>query len=401
MKPKGRHPHHALSAVKVNSITAPGRYADGNGLYLVVEETGAKRWVLRTVVQGTRTDLGLGGLTLVSLKTAREKAVAQRTIARDGGDPRQERRDRDAIPTFEKAARTVHEEYSPTWRNPKHAAQWINTLTEYVFPIFGKKRVSEVDTPDVKRALSPIWLKKPETARRVKQRIGTVLDWAKTSGYRTGDNPVEAVTDGLPDQPKNGGHHAAMKYADVGAFIEKLRAHDCAESIRLAFEFMILTAARTGGVIGAQWGEIEGDTWTIAAARMKAEREHRVPLPARCSQILERARELGGAYVFPGRTKDKPLSNMVFLMTLRRMDVDTTAHGFRSSFRDWSAEQTNYPRDVAEMALAHTIKDKTEAAYRRGDLFEKRAMLMAEWERHCATVRKGGDVVPMRAKGRA
>ena len=398
MKPKGRHPHHALSAVKVNSITAPGRYADGNGLYLVVEETGAKRWILRTVVQGTRTDLGLGGLTLVSLKTAREKAVAQRTIARDGGDPRQERRDRDAIPTFEKAARTVHEEYSPTWRNPKHAAQWINTLTEYVFPIFGKKRVSEIDTPDVKRALSPIWLKKPETARRVKQRIGTVLDWAKTSGYRAGDSPVEAVTDGLPDQPKNGGHHAAMKYADVGAFIEKLRAHDCAESIRLAFEFMILTAARTGEVIGAQWGEIDGETWTIPAGRMKAEREHRVPLSARCSQILEQARELGGPYCSPGRTKDKPLSNMVFLMTLRRMDVDTTAHGFRSSFRDWAAEQTNYPRDVAEMALAHTIKDKTEAAYRRGDLFEKRAMLMAEWERHCATVRKGGDVVPIRAK---
>ncbi len=402
LKRKGQHPHNALTAIRVNAARKPGRYADGNGLYLVVEPSGAKRWILRTVVHGRRTDIGLGGISLVSLKEAREKATALRKLAREGGDPITERRRaRAGILTFERAARAVHAEHKATWKNEKHIAQWINTLEEYVFPVFGNKPVSQVDTPDVLRALSPIWLKKPETARRVRQRIGVVLDWAKAAGHRSGDNPVLGIAKGLPKQSDRAEHHAALPYAKVSEFIEKLRAHECAESIRLAFEFLILTATRTSEVLRATWTEIDADTWTIPADRMKAEREHRVPLPARCLEILARARELSGGegYIFPGRMKDKPLTNMVFLMTLRRMAVDTTAHGFRSSFRDWASERTNFPREVCEMALAHTVRDKTEAAYRRGDLFEKRRELMNEWARFCQSRGKnGGKVVPIQRK---
>lgn len=398
MKPKGRHPHNALSAVKVNANLAPGRYADGNGLYLVVDQSGAKRWILRTIVQGRgRTDIGLGGLSVVSLKDARIKAATLRGLARDGRDPIADRRAREDMPTFEAAALQVHTEHSPAWRNSKHAKQWIKTLTEYVFPVFGKKRLDLIDTPDILRALFPIWLAKPETARRVRQRIGAVLDWAKAAGHRAGDNPVQGVLEGLPKQPRNGQHHAALPYAKVPAFVEQLRASHVAESIKLAFEFLILTAARTGEVIHAKPGEVEGDTWTIPGERMKASKAHKVPLTARCMEILKRAGEINGAgdYIFQGRIKGKPLSNMAFLMALRRMDVDTTAHGFRSSFRDWTAEQTNYPREVCEAALAHTIADKTEAAYRRGDLFERRRLLMQEWANYCTTPREEGKVLSM------
>lgn len=399
MKRKGKHPHNELSAVRVNAVKAPGRYADGNGLYLLVEPSGAKRWILRTVVQGRRTDIGLGGLSLYSLKDARERAMALRRLAREGGDPVAERKSaRERGITFEDAARAVHAEHSKSWKNKKHAAQWISTLEEYVFPIFGKKPVGQVDTPDVLNALSPIWLTKPETARRVRQRIGTVLDWAKAAGHRDGDNPVHGVGKGLPKQSDRATHHAALPYGEVADFIAKLRRDDSAETIRLAFEFLILTATRTSEVLLAKWDEIKGDTWTVPAERMKAKREHRVPLSPRCLEILKRAKELSGdGYIFPGRMKGEPLSNMAFLMTVRRMGIDTTAHGFRSSFRDWASERTNFPRDVCEMALAHTIKDKTEAAYRRGDLFDKRRDLMNSWAAY-ATAKKG-DVIPLMAKG--
>lgn len=398
LKRKGQHPHHALTSVRVNAAKKPGRYGDGNGLYLLVEPSGAKRWILRTVVHGRRTDIGLGGLSIVSLKEAREKAMALRKLAREGGDPVAERkRARVGIPTFEAAALAVHLEHKAGWKNPKHVDQWINTLREYVFPIFGKRPVNQVDTPEVLKALSPIWLTKPETARRVRQRIGVVLDWAKASGHRSGDNPVRSVANGLPKQPDKVTHHGALPYAEVPAFIEKLRMHECAESIRLAFEFLILTATRTSEVLLATWAEIEDDTWRIPAVRMKADREHRIPLSERCIEILKRAREIGeGDYIFPGRTKDSPLSNMAFLMVMRRMGEPKTPHGFRSSFRDWASERTNFSREVCEMALAHTIKDKTEAAYRRGDLFEKRRDLMATWAAYAT--REKGDEQPKQPK---
>jgi integrase len=338
---KGRHPEKALSAVRVRAITEPGRYADGNGLYLVVDRSGTKRWLLRTIVRGKRCDIGLGGLKLVTLSEARESAAAYRKLAREGGDPlAQRRRERAVIPTFAEAARSVHAAHAASWKNRKHAAQWINTLAEYVFPVLGDRRVDHIGTPDVLRVLSPIWLAKPETARRVRQRIRTVLDWTKAAGYRAGENPVDGVAKGLPRQPDRANHHAALPYAEVPKFIRQLRDSDASEPARLAFEFLVLTATRTNEVLQATWREVEWKPplWIIPPRRMKSAREHRVPLSPRCLDILVRAKEVssGSDYVFPGRAVDKPLSDMVFLMILRRMERDVTAHGFRSSFRDWA-----------------------------------------------------------------
>lgn len=384
MKRKGQHPRNALTAVKVNATKKPGRYADGNGLYLVVDLSGAKRWMLRAIVQSKRRDIGLGGLSVVSLADARKKAEKLRGIARDGGDPIAERRkERVKIPTFEKAARDVHAENAPSWKNPKHAAQWIKTLEDYVFPVFGSRAIDTIESPDVVTALSPIWLTKPETARRVKQRIGMVLDFAKAKGYRAGDNPVAAATDGLPKQAKDDGHHDALPYKQIPRFIEKLRRSDSGLIPRLAFEFLILTATRTNEAISAKWNEIDlkEKTWTIPAERMKASKEHVVPLCIRCIDILGQVRAVdgGGDYVFPGRVRGKPLSNTVFLMMIRRLNEKGTGHGFRSSFKDWASEETHFANEVSEMALAHAVKDKTEAAYRRGDMLEKRRALMQEW----------------------
>jgi integrase len=383
----GSHPNRALTAISVKNKTHAGRYADGNGLYLVVDPSGAKRWVLRTVVHGRRRDIGLGGTRLVSLVEAREKAATLRKIARDGGDPlAAKRRASVMVPTFEEAARHAHAAHKAAWRNEKHAAQWMTTLERYALSYMGQIPVDQVGTPDVHRVLSPIWLSKPETARRVRQRIGTVLDWAKTSGFRTGENPVDGVGKGLPRQPERKGHFTAMAYQDLPGFIARLREHDGpGEYARLALEFLILSAARTSEVLGALWPEIDIDytIWTVPAARMKTGRDHRVPLAMRAIEILERASVLsaGSELVFAGRSPDRPMSNMVFLMTLRRMGVAATAHGFRSAFRDWAAEETNFPRDVCEAALAHAIENKTEAAYRRGDLFDKRRDLMNAWEK--------------------
>lgn len=400
MKPKGSHPDKALSAVKVRSLTEPGRYADGNGLYLEVDPSGAKRWLLRVMVRGRRRDIGLGSLKLVSLAEAREKAAELRKLARSGGDPLAERRRQHVgVPTFEEAAKAVHEAHKATWKNAKHASQWINTLTEYAFPKLGSRRVDQIETPDVLAVLSPIWLARPETARRVRQRIGAVMDWAGAAGHRTGPNPVLGVGKGLPKQPDRVAHHAALPYTQIPSFVKALRASDATEPSRLAFEFLILTAARTGEVIGATWAEIDlkQKLWIIPAGRMKAEREHRVPLTERCLEILRRAKALTGGqgYVFAGRSDGKPLSNMASLMMLRRMQIACTVHGFRSSFRDWASERTSFPRDVCEMALAHTVNDKVEAAYRRGDLLEKRRKLMASWTGFVTA--STADIVSLRA----
>jgi integrase len=399
MKATGRHPEKALSSIKIKNLSKPGRYTDGNGLYLVVDPSAAKRWVLRTVVKGKRSDIGLGSLSLVSLAESREEAAKLRKIARADGDPLAVRRAaRRTVPSFEVAAIAVHESNKPSWKNPKHADQWINTLSEYVFPVFGQKAIDQIDSADILKAMNPIWLAKAETARRVLQRIRAVLDWAKASGFRSGDNPVDGVSRVLPKQKDTEIHHAALPYADVPGFIQKLRVLDASVAGRLGFEFTILTAARTSETLNAVWTEIdfENATWTIPAARMKAQREQRIPLSGRCIAILKEARKLSGdnSFVFPGRAADKPLSNMAFLMMLRRMKLDITAHGFRSSFRDWASEQTNFPQAVCEAALAHAVKNKVEAAYNRTDLFEKRRELMTTWAKFCAKA-------PAKAKPRA
>lgn len=378
-----KHPDKALTAIGVRALKTPGRYADGNGLYLKVSKSGAKRWELRTMVRGKRCDIGLGGLKLVSLAEARDEAEKYRKIARNDGDPLAEkRRIRQVVPTFKGAAESVHKEHAKAWKNGKHSDQWINTLKSYAYPAFGDRKVDQVLTADILKALTPIWLEKPETARRLRQRIGTVLDWAKAAGFRSGDNPVADIHKALPRQPERKGHFTALPYTDVPAFVRRLR-EDAPTSSSLAFEFLILTAARTGEVLEAKWSEIDLDqaAWTIPADRMKAGREHRVPLPPRCLEILGQAKELaaGSEFVFAGRSSGKPMSNMALLMMIRRLRVDCTVHGFRSAFRDWTSERTNFAREICEAALAHIVKDKTEAAYRRGDLFEKRRELMAVW----------------------
>jgi integrase len=393
-KPKGRHPQHKLNAVRVKSLK-PGRYADGNGLYLFVEPSGAKRWVLRTVVWtasgAKRYDLGLGSTQLVSLADARTEAAELRRAARKKVDIVAARRaERRIVPTFEAAAKEVHKQHGAAFRNPKHRAQWLASLEADIFPVFGSRPVNAIDTGDVLKALSPIWTTKPETARRLKQRIKVVLDWAKASGFRNGDNPVDGITKVLPKVRPAASHHAALPYGQVPTFVHTLREANAGESAKLAFEFLILTAARTGEVIGARWDEIDRDakTWTIPAARIKAGREHRVPLSARCLELLDAAEKIadGGGFVFPGRSPNAPLSNMVLLMVLRRLKrTDITTHGFRSAFRDWAAERTNMPRAVCEAALAHVIKDKTEAAYFRSDLFDQRRKLMDSWARFATT----------------
>jgi integrase len=401
MVPKsGKHPEKALSPVKLRNHMEPGRYADGNGLYLVVEPSGSKRWVLRTVIKGKRCDIGLGSLGLVPLAEAREEAGRLRKIARAGGDPLAIRREaRKTIPTFETVAKQVHEAHAPSWKNPKHAAQWLTTLTEYTFPEFGTRRVDAVQTNDVKAALLDIWLSKPETARRVRQRIHMVFEWCKASGWVTA-NPCDGLGKVLPKQPAKQEHHAALPYPKAPAFITSLRAaEDVGEPVKLAFELLILTATRTNEVLAAKPGEfdLEAGIWTIPADRMKAKRDHRVPLAPQSVDLVKQALKLNGdgTYLFPGRDLKKPLSNMAFLMALRRMNVDTTAHGFRSSFRDWAAERTNFPREVCEAALAHTLKDKTEAAYNRTDLFDKRRELMATWAAFATATQ--AEVVQLRA----
>lgn len=402
MKPKGRHRERALSPLGIKAAREPGRYSDGSGLYLVVDKSGAKRWVLRTVAMGRRRDIGLGSAKVVTLAEARERAVHYRKMAKDGGDPvAQKRRERKIIPTFEVAARTVHAEHKASWKNAKHAAQWINTLEQYVFKTMGSHRVDEIDTPEILKALSPVWLTKPVTARRVRQRIGTVLDWAKASGFRSGDNPVSGVIKGLPKQLEAQEHHSALPYAEVPAFVASLRHSGIGAATKLALELLILTALRTSEVLGATWSEIdfEQKVWCIPATRMKAKREHRVPLSPRSVEILRELKRFAGAspFVCPGRTPGRTLSNMVFLMALRRLKLSITVHGFRSAFRDWAAERTNYSREVCEQALAHTLKDKTEAAYRRSDLFDKRATLMNAWADFAGQA--DTNSIPIRASG--
>ena len=400
MNTPGRHPHKALTARTVSTTTEPGRYADGGGLYLLMAPGGSKSWMLRTVVKGRRCDIGLGSVELVSLADAREEARRLRRIARLGGDPLAERRqERRAVPSFEDAAKSVHTAHAASFKNEKHRKQWLSSL-DGVFSAFGSKRVDAITSADILAALSPNWLKRPETSRRVLQRVRAVFDWCKAQGYCAGDNPTQGITKVLPKQRAAKGHHAALPYRELPAFVQTLREADAGEVVKLAFEFTILCAARTSETLNATWAEldVEAKIWTIPGRRMKAGVEHRVPLSPRCIKVLERAKALsdGGPYVFPGRSPKKPLSNMVFLMALRRMERrDMTAHGFRSTFRDWAAERTNVPRAVCEAALAHTLRDKTEAAYHRTDLFDRRRDLMGSWSRFATS--KPADVVAIRA----
>lgn len=378
-----RRPKAALTALKVKTETAPGKYFDGNGLYLRIDKDGGRYWVQRITIRGQRREIGLGTPELVSLAKARVTARENRRLAYEGLDPLQIRREARAVLTFAEAARKVHEIHLPTWRNEKHGAQFISTLEAYAFPKLGNIRISEVTTADVLDVLTPIWTKKPETARRVRQRIGTVLKWAVAKGWRK-DNPAENIGKALPKPEKTKEHRQALPYGDVAAALATVQASGAGVSTKLCLEFLVLTAARSGEARGAEWDEIDlaAKVWTIPASRMKAGRPHRVPLSKRALELLTEAAALTGGkgLVFPGTKAGKPLSDMTLSKLVKRdLAIATDIHGFRTSFRTWAQERTTFPREVAEAALAHVVGDTTEQAYARSDVFEKRRKMMQAW----------------------
>lgn len=383
-----------LTATAVRAAKSAGRYSDGDGLCLLVGSTGARSWVCRVQKDGKRRDIGLGSEKKVSLALARERSSKVRAQIEAGLDPVAERRKDLGIPTFQEAAALVFAENRNTWRNAKHQAQWLSTLQTYAFPQIGNMSVSLIDGPHVRDTLVAIWLTKPETARRVRQRINTVIDWAIAKGYRTSPLPMAALNKSLPKAKAGKKHHAALPYADVPQFMARLRERESMG--RLALEALIFTAARSGEIRGATWAEIDLQSalWTIPAARMKAGREHVIPLSESALRVFKRAyavRLAASDLVFNGQKRGKPLSDMTLTKVLRDMNLPVTAHGFRSAFRDWVSEETQFDGAIAEMALAHAIENKVEAAYRRGNLLDKRRTLMAAWGDYCdgasATVR--------------
>jgi integrase len=403
-----------LTALKVEKAKQPGMYCDGGGLYLRVTPEGTKQWVLRYMLNRRPRWMGLGPLPLYSLQEARTKALAARKLRHEGIDPIEARRAERArkrleeakAVTFKQCAEAYINSHRAGWRNGKHAGQWSATLATYAFPLIGGLPVQSVDTGLVLKVLEPIWTAKPETAGRLRGRIESILDYAKVRNYRAGENPARwrGHLDKLllaRSKVHRVEHHAALSYAELSEFLARL--HDQEGIAAPALEFLILTAARTGEVIGARWSEMDllDKTWAIPAARMKSQREHRVPLSARALAILRemqavRQDDSDEAYVFPSRKPKTPLSNMAFLMLLRRMGRgDLTGHGFRSTFRDWAAERTSYPNHVVEMALAHAVSDKVEKAYRRGDLFEKRCKLMDAWARFCEQPSPTSKIIPI------
>ena len=364
-----------------------GRHADGNGLYLLVDPAGNKRWVQRLTIYGRSTDLGLGPYPLVSLAEAREKAFANRKLAFEGGDPRAEGRARPKL-TFAEAVKQVIAIRCPDWRHPKTAKRWEATLKTYTYPIFGNRPLEQISSSEVLKALTPIWTLKPETARAVRGHIRDVMDWAIAHGLRT-DNPAgDAVRLGLKRVKRAKIHYKALHYSEVPEALRAVRESNAWEASKLSLEFQVLAAARPGEARNAHWPEmdIEARTWTIPPERMKAEREHRVPLSGSAIEVLTEARSLDDAngLVFPSKA-GKPLSDMTHLKLLRKLGIDCVPHGFRSSFRDWAAERTDAPWAVMEASLAHVVGNATEAAYFRSDLFERRRELMDSWAEYLAS----------------
>lgn len=424
-----------LSAVKVRNLVQPGRYNDGGGLYLQVRAADQRSWQFRYARNGRHHWMGLGHERDLPLAEAREKAREMRRLLLEGVDPldaRKAKRAADAaaagsVITFKGAAERYIAKFEPTWRNPKHRQQWKNTLETYAYPVFGAWPAGAVDTAAILKVIEPLWSEKPETASRVRGRIETVLDYAKTLHARSGENPARwrgHLENLLPAPSKVAKvrHHAALPWKHIGAFVAALREEEGIGAKALGFT--ILTAVRTNETIGARWPEIdqEGKIWTIPGERMKAETELRVPLSDAAITVLDGLLPLrdkdNGDWVFPGGKKGKPLSTGAMSAVIDRMNeveegdpvpwVDPkqggrpiTVHGFRSTFRDWVAETTAYPEELAEACLAHTLKNKVQAAYQRGDLFEKRRRLMADWERFCGQPYVlAENVRPLRQGGR-
>jgi integrase len=367
----------------------PGKHHDGSGLYLVVAAK-SKKWVQRGTVNGKRREWGLGRVSVDNgLADAREKSATYRKLIKEGIDPADERKREQVLladmPTFREVALMVHKEHAPTWKNVRDAKHWMSTMERYVFPTLGNIPVDAISTAMVRGVLSKIWLLIPATAKKIKQRIGTVLDHAHICGWRDQEAPLRSITKGLPKQSKKVNHLAAMPWMDVPNFITNLSTILTASDVVLrAIEFTVVTAARSGETRLATWGEIDLDTatWTRPDEHMKTGIEHRVPLSDRAIELLG---EPDDGLIFPGPRTGRPLSDMSLTMPLRRADLGITMHGFRSSFRDWCTEATSVSREVAEAALAHGIKDQTERAYARSDIFDKRRVLMDQWSAYCCS----------------
>lgn len=386
-----------LTPLAVGKLTKPGYYGDGAGLWLQVSPSGSKSWIFRFTLTGKQREMGLGAVHTVNLTEARAKAKECRQLLLEGKDPLDARRsikqaealERAKAMTFDQCAEAYIAAHRASWKNAKHADQWASTIATYASPIFGSLPVAEIDTGLVVKALGAIWESKTETATRLRGRIEKILDWATVSKYRQGENPARwrGHLENLlanPNKIAKVEHHAALPWREIGGFMVSLREQ--AGVAARALEFAILTAARSGEVRGATWAEIDLDAglWIIPAERMKMGKEHRVPLVAAATSLLKGLpRE--GELVFPGAKENTALSDMSLTAVLRRMKrTDITVHGFRSTFRDWCAESTNFPREVCEHALAHSLPDKVEAAYRRGDLLDKRVQLMKAWADYCA-----------------
>lgn len=386
-----------MSNLKINSLNECGYFHDGGGLYLQITKKKNKSWIFRYTKLGKNRELGMGSLRYVSLAEARSKRDQMKKILIEGLDPllekiklKKERQISEAKKvSFEVCVLRYIETHRVKWKNAKHGSQWESTLRTYAFPTIGHLPVDEIDTQLVLKVINPIWTTISETASRVRNRIEIILNWAKVSGFRSGENPARwhgHLENILPkrSEVQKTKHFAALPYKLISNFMFDLKQQTGIAALGL--EFLILTATRTNEVMGATWREIDLETmtWTIPAERMKAEKSHRIPLSPRTLEILNSvARNSLNPLIFQNDRTHKKLSSSAFLALLKRMGYDITAHGFRSSFRDWTAEETNYPREVAESSLAHSLKDKVEAAYRRGDFFEKRKGLMSEWAEYC------------------
>jgi integrase len=370
-----------LSATAVKNFHNPGKYYDQHGLFLRIEPTGSRRWVQRVNIAGRQREIGLGSAELVSLAEARELAVSNKKLAKAGGDPLAAKKERIAVPSFNEAIDKVIELNAPTWTNAKHANQFKSTLTNYVTPKLGRRPVNDIHAAEILSVLQSIWVEKNETARRVKQRISTIMKWAIAQGFRN-DDPTLTLNQVLPKLNRKIKHRASLPYTEVSKCLDSVRKSDAMVSTKLAIELLVLTATRSGEVRLADWNEInhEDRTWTIPASRMKTKEKHIIPLSDRALEILNEARKLSEiGLIFPGMRSGRPISDMTMSKLIKVLGYQVDIHGFRTSFRTWAQEQTNTSREVAERALAHKISNKVEAAYARSDLFEKRRKLMNTW----------------------
>jgi len=392
-KPIGRHKYNRLTDLKIRKLKKAGRYGDGHGLYLVVRPNGSKCWLLRIVINRRRRDISLGGYPAISLTEARVEALKMMGQAKQGLDPILLRRKaKRLIPTFEEAAREVHLNSIPAWKETKAISQWINSLENYAFPKIGSMRVNDVRPPDVISVLAPIWIEKHSTADKVRQRMSRVFDWAKTQEFLTNENPVRGIKQGLPKYEGKVKHFESLSYEEIAQFLIALKSSSQSTNVKLGLEFLILTACRSGELRYAEWSEIdfEKKLWVSPESKMKANREHIVPLTKRCIEILEAIKPISGrgAYIFPSSQNwSKPMSDATLSKAVKKgLGYPVTVHGFRATFSDWASETTNYPREVIEMALAHSNPNKTEAAYKRGSLLEKRSALMRDWNKFCGAL---------------